>query len=173
MFVVFMTLFGLPYAMLVGVVIAVTALIPIMGAFIGCFIGAFLILIVSPVQALIFLVMFLVLQQIDGNIIAPRIHSSSTGLAPVWVIVSITLMSGLFGFIGMFIGVPCFSVLYTIVKQYVDSRLEKKSFSTDTLAYMNKDARKYYQKPEKAKRPIKEVLKIWVSRFPKKKKMKK
>lgn len=168
-----MTIFGMPYAPLIGVVIGITNIIPIFGPFIGAIPSAIILFVYNPVYAFYFALMILAIQQIDGNIIAPRIHGASTGLAPVWIITAITIMSGLFGIVGMFIGVPCFSVLYTIVKQYVDSRLEKKSFSTDTLAYMNKDARKYYQKPEKAQRPIKEVLKTWISRFPKKKKMKK
>jgi len=114
--------------------------------------------------------MILIVQQIDGNIIVPRIHGASTGLPPVWIIVSITVMSGLFGFIGMFIGVPCFSVLYTLVKQYVEGRLEKKSFSPDTLAYMNADERKRFLSDEKKpKASFKEKFSGLTARFKKKK----
>lgn len=122
MFVVFMTLFGLPYAMLVGVVIAVTALIPIMGAFIGCFIGAFLILIVSPVQALIFLVMFLVLQQIEGNIIYPRVVGSSVGLPAIWVLMAVSVGGSIMGVAGMLIFIPLTSTMYALVKESVCKR---------------------------------------------------
>ena len=151
---------GMPYAPLIGVVIAITNMIPIFGPFIGAIPCAIILFVCKPSYAITFAIMILIVQQIDGNIIVPRIHGASTGLPPVWIIVSITVMSGLFGFIGMFIGVPCFSVLYTIVKQYVDARLEKKSFSTDTLAYMNKDARKYYQTNDAPKRSIKEEFKV-------------
>jgi len=77
-------------------------------------------------------------------------------LPPVWIIVSITIMSGLFGFVGMFIGVPCFSVIYMLIKQYVESRLEQKSFSTDTVAYMNAEEKRRYIREDKPKIPLKE-----------------
>jgi hypothetical protein len=114
--------------------------------------------------------MILVLQQIDGNIIAPRIHSASTGLDPVWVIVSITLMSGLFGFVGMFIGVPLFSVIYTLIKENVENRLSQKTLSVETMDYMSKLDRVYYEKPEKEKKAIKETISTLLSKLPSKKK---
>ncbi len=160
-----MTIFGMPYAPLIGVVIGITNIIPIFGPFIGAIPSAIILFVNSPAYAFYFALMILAIQQIDGNIIAPRIHGASTGLAPVWIITAITIMSGLFGIVGMFIGVPCFSVLYTIAKQYVESRLEKKSFSTDTLAYMNKDARKYYQTNDSPKRSLKQEFKIWRSKI--------
>jgi predicted PurR-regulated permease PerM len=128
---------GMPYAPLIGVVIAITNIIPIFGPFLGAIPCAIILFVCKPSYAIIFGIMILVVQQIDGNIIVPRIHGASTGLPPVWIIVSITIMSGLFGFVGMFIGVPCFSVIYMLVKQYVEDRLEKKSYRTDTIAYMN------------------------------------
>lgn len=161
---------GMPYAPLIGIVIAITNIIPIFGPFIGAIPCALILFVCKPSYAVIFAIMILIVQQIDGNIIVPRIHGASTGLPPVWIIVSITVMSGLFGFIGMFIGVPCFSVLYTLVKQYVEGRLEKKSFSPDTLAYMNADERKRFLSDEKKpKASFKEKFSGLTARFKKKK----
>ena len=162
-------LFGMPYAPLIGVVIGITNIIPIFGPFIGAIPSAIILFVHNPAYAFYFAIMILVVQQIDGNIIAPRIHGASTGLAPVWIITAITIMSGLFGIVGMFIGVPCFSVLYTLAKQYVEGKLEKKSFSTDTLAYMNKDARKYYQTNDSPKKSVKEELRVFISKLKKNK----
>ena len=147
---------GMPYAPLIGVVIAITNIIPIFGPFLGAIPCAIILFVCKPSYALIFGIMILVVQQIDGNIIVPRIHGASTGLPPVWIIVSITIMSGLFGFVGMFIGVPCFSVIYMLIKQYVESRLEQKSFSTDTVAYMNAEEKRRYIREDKPKIPLKE-----------------
>ncbi|MBQ8498061.1 MAG: AI-2E family transporter [Clostridia bacterium] len=162
-------LFGMPYAPLIGVVIGITNIIPIFGPFIGAIPSAIILFVHNPAYAFYFAIMILVVQQIDGNIIAPRIHGASTGLAPVWIITAITVMSGFFGIVGMFIGVPCFSVLYTLIKQYVEGKLEKKSFSTDTLAYMNKDARKYYQTNDTPKKSVKEEFRTFIAKFSKKK----
>ena len=145
----FVQIAGMPYAPLIGIVIAITNIIPIFGPFIGAIPCALILFVCKPSYAIIFAIMILIVQQIDGNIIVPRIHGASTGLPPVWIIVSITVMSGLFGFIGMFIGVPCFSVLYVLVKQFVEKRLEQKSFSTDTVAYMTADQRRMLVKDEK------------------------
>ena len=135
---------GMPYAPLIGVVIAITNIIPIFGPFIGAIPCAIILFVCKPSYAITFAIMILIVQQIDGNIIVPRIHGASTGLPPVWIIVSITVMSGLFGFIGMFIGVPCFSVLYVLAKQYVEKRLEQKSFSANTVAYMTLEERQRF-----------------------------
>ena len=144
----FVQIAGMPYAPLIGIVIAITNIIPIFGPFIGAIPCALILFVCKPSYAIIFAIMILIVQQIDGNIIVPRIHGASTGLPPVWIIVSITVMSGLFGFIGMFIGVPCFSVLYVLVKQFVEKRLEQKSFSTDTVAYMTAEQRRMLVKDE-------------------------
>lgn len=154
---------GMPYAPLIGVVIGITNIIPIFGPFIGAIPCALILFVCKPSYAIIFGIMILIIQQIDGNIIVPRIHGSSTGLPPVWIIVSITIMSGLFGFIGMFIGVPCFSVIYMLIKQYIENRLEKKSFATDTIAYMNADEKvRFLSKDEAPKKSLKEKF---ASRF--------
>ena len=147
---------GMPYAPLIGVVIAITNIIPIFGPFLGAIPCAIILFVCQPSYAITFGIMILIVQQIDGNIIVPRIHGASTGLPPVWIIVSITVMSGLFGFVGMFIGVPCFSVIYTIIKQYIEKRLENKSFSPDTVSYMTREERKRFITEDKPKVSFKE-----------------
>lgn len=126
MFVVAMTIFGLPYAMLIGVLIAFCALIPIVGAFIGCGVGLFLILMVSPVKALIFLVLFLVLQQVEGNLIYPKVVGNSVGLPSIWVLAAVTVGGNLMGVAGMLVFIPLCSVAYTLFRMYVKRRLEEK-----------------------------------------------
>ena len=116
----------MPYALLVGVLIAFTALIPIFGAFIGCFVGAFLILMVDPLQALIFVIMFLVLQQIEGNFIYPKVVGSSVGLPSIWVLAAVTIGGSLMGVVGMLIFIPIVSVIYTLFRSSVYKRLRKK-----------------------------------------------
>ena len=126
MFFVVMSIINMPYALLVGVLIAFTALIPIFGAFIGCFVGAFLILMVDPLQALIFVIMFLVLQQIEGNFIYPKVVGSSVGLPSIWVLAAVTIGGSLMGVVGMLIFIPIVSVIYTLFRSSVYKRLGKK-----------------------------------------------
>ena len=114
MFFVTLTLLQMPYALLIGVLIAFTALIPIFGAFVGCAVGAFLILLVSPVQALVFIVVFQVLQQIEGNLIYPHVVGGSVGLPSIWVLVAVTLGGSMMGVLGMLIFIPLTSVLYAV-----------------------------------------------------------
>lgn len=125
MFVIAMTLFRLPYALLVGVVIAITALIPIFGAFIGCVIGAFLIFMVDPVKALMFIVLFLVLQQIEGNLIYPHVVGSSVGLPSIWVLAAVSLGGSLMGVVGMLIFIPIVSVVYALFREIVYLKLKQ------------------------------------------------
>ena len=127
MFFVAMSLLKMPYALLVGCTIAVTALIPIVGAFIGCGLGAFLILMVSPMQALIFVAMFLVLQQVEGNLIYPHVVGSSVGLPSIWVLFAVTVGGSLMGVAGMLLFIPLTSVLYTLLREFVDRRLREKN----------------------------------------------
>ena len=119
MFFIAMTIFNMPYAMLVGVLIAFTALIPIFGAFIGCVIGAFLILMVDPLQALGFIIMFLILQQIEGNLIYPKVVGSSVGLPSIWVLAAVTIGGSLMGVVGMLIFIPIVSVVYNLFRASV------------------------------------------------------
>ena len=126
MFFVIMSLFRFPYALLVGVVIAVTALIPIVGAFVGCFVGAFLILMVNPMQALTFVILFLVLQQIEGNLIYPHVVGNSVGLPSMWVLFAVTVGGSLMGVAGMLIFIPLMSVLYSLLREWVNGQLKEK-----------------------------------------------
>ena len=131
MFVIAMTIFRLPYALLVGVLIAFTALIPIFGAFIGCIVGAFLILMDAPMKAVIFVIMFLVLQQIEGNLIYPKVVGSSVGLPSIWVLAAVSIGGSLMGVVGMLVFIPIVSVLYTLLRNNVYGRLDKRGFSVD------------------------------------------
>lgn len=130
LFVVAMTIFQMPYALLVGVLISLTALIPIVGAFIGCAVGALLILIVDPVKALMFVVLFLVLQQVEGNLIYPHVVGSSVGLPSIWVLCAVTLGGSLMGIVGMLVFIPLCSVLYALFRAYVKDRLVRKKVPT-------------------------------------------
>ena len=127
LFAVAMTIFRMPYALLVGVLIALTALIPIVGAFIGCAVGALLIAIDDPWKALWFIVLFLVLQQIEGNLIYPHVVGSSVGLPSIWVLAAVTLGGSLMGIMGMLFFIPLCSVLYALFRSYVKDRLAKKA----------------------------------------------
>ena len=126
MFVVSMALFRLPYALLVGIVIAFTALIPIFGAFIGCAVGAFLIFMVDPVKALVFVALFLVLQQIEGNLIYPHVVGNSVGLPSIWVLAAVSIGGSLMGIVGMLIFIPVVSVVYALFREIVYLKLRQK-----------------------------------------------
>ena len=127
LFVAAMTIFRMPYALLVGVLIALTALIPIVGAFIGCAVGALLIAIDDPWKALWFIVLFLVLQQIEGNLIYPHVVGSSVGLPSIWVLAAVTLGGKLMGITGMLFFIPLCSVIYALFRSYVKNRLVSKA----------------------------------------------
>lgn len=126
MFVIVLAVFRIPYALLIGVLIAFTALIPIVGAFIGCVVGAFLILVDNPAKAVVFVVIFLVLQQVEGNLIYPHVVGNSVGLPSVWVLVAVTLGGSLMGVAGMLLFIPLFSTAYTLFKDDVNMRNEKR-----------------------------------------------
>jgi predicted PurR-regulated permease PerM len=125
MFFLTLTAFGLPYGILIGVLIAFTALIPMFGAFIGCAIGAFLMLMVRPLDAFIFLIIFFVLQQVEGNFIYPHVVGNSVGLPSIWVLVAVTIGGSAMGIVGMLIFIPLCSVVYAILREIVNERLEK------------------------------------------------
>lgn len=126
MFFVAMTLLKMPYALLVGCLISVTALIPIVGAFIGFGVGAFLLLMVSPMQALVFVIMFLILQQVEGNLIYPHVVGNSVGLPSIWVLVAVTVGGNLMGIAGMLVFIPLVSVIYTLFREFVYKRLKER-----------------------------------------------
>lgn len=130
MFFICMLIFRFPYAMLISVLIAFTALIPIVGAFIGCIVGALLILMVDPLQAVLFVIMFLVLQQIEGNLIYPHVVGSSVGLPSIWVLMAVSIGGSLMGIAGMIIFIPIVSVIYSLFKSWVRNR-EKSRNSTE------------------------------------------
>lgn len=118
-----MLLFRFPYAPLISVIIGISALIPVAGAYIGAFLSAFLLIMVSPIQALGFLVFLVVLQQLEGNLIFPRVVGNSIGLPALWVLTAVSVGGGLFGLLGMLLSVPAASVLYTLLRQDVNARL--------------------------------------------------
>ena len=132
---VFCNLLQFPYPMLLAVVIGVTNVIPFFGPFIGAIPCALLVLLVSPLQCLYFCIFVLILQQFDGNILGPKILGDSTGLSSFWVLFSILLFGGLFGFVGMIVGVPLFAVFYSLVKDFIGWRLGRKDLSQDTDDY--------------------------------------
>ena len=131
MFVICMGILQMPYAMLIGVLIAFTALIPIFGAFIGCVVGAFQILTMAPMKALVFVIMFLILQQIEGNLIYPRVVGSSVGLPSIWVLAAVSIGASLMGIVGMLVFIPIVSVLYALLRRDVYEHLEKKGIAVD------------------------------------------
>lgn len=126
MFFVTMTVLRMPYALLIGVLIGFTALIPMFGAFIGCAVGVFLILMINPVQALVFIGVFLLLQQIEGNLIYPHVVGNSVGLPSIWVLVAVTLGGSMLGVLGMLVFIPLVSVLYALLREEVNRRLKEK-----------------------------------------------
>ena len=134
-----MLILQLPYPVLIAVVVGITNIIPYFGPFIGAIPSAFFILMVDPKKCLIFLIFVIVLQQFDGNILGPKILGDSTGLNSFWVIFSITVFSGLFGVVGMFIGVPAFAVIYAAFRTLINTRLEIKHMPVQTDYYISSD----------------------------------
>ena len=130
-----MTMFRLDYAMLISTIVGITNVIPFFGPFIGAIPSAFILLMVNPGEVIPFLIIILLIQQLDGNFIGPKILGSSMGLSPFWVLVAIVVMSGLFGFMGMIIGVPIFSVMYVLGERLIDQKLQNKKLPTEMEAY--------------------------------------
>ena len=129
----------MPYALLISCFIGVTNIIPFFGPFIGAIPSAIIILIISPMKALIFVAFIFILQQFDGNVLGPKILGDSTGLPSFWVIFAITLFGGIFGVLGMFIGVPIFSIIYAVFKAYIESKLKNKEMPSETAFYVESD----------------------------------
>lgn len=140
MFAVAMTVFRMPYVALVSLLIGITALVPIVGAFVGCILGAFFILVNNPMQAVWFVVMFLVLQQIENNVIYPKVVGKSVGLPGMWVLVAVTVGGELMGVIGMLLMIPLVSVLYTLLREITAKRLEKRGVSADKLTNLQQES---------------------------------
>lgn len=147
------TLMGIPYPMLVSLVCGVTNLIPFFGPFIGAIPCGLLIILVEPVKVIWFGVFVLILQQCDGNIIKPLLFGESTGLPAIWVLISILVGGGLFGMVGMLIGVPVFAVIYLLFADFVSAKLEKKNLPTDTKRYYDTSQydNKYCEPQQEAK----------------------
>jgi predicted PurR-regulated permease PerM len=125
MFAIAMAIFGMPYIPLVSVLVAVTALVPLVGAFVGCIFGALFILVDSPLLALWFVVLFLVLQQIEGNLIYPKVVGTSIGLPGMWVLLAVTIGADTMGVGGMLVMIPLASVLYALLREFTDFRLKQ------------------------------------------------
>ena len=134
-----MLVLRLPYSVLIAVLVGITNIIPYFGPFIGAIPSAFFILMIDPKKCLVFVIFILILQQFDGNILGPKILGDSTGLNSFWVIFSITVFSGLFGILGMFIGVPVFAVIYAAFKTLINKRLEIKHMPVETGYYIDYD----------------------------------
>ena len=139
MFVITLSILKMPYALLIGILIAFTALVPVFGAFIGCAVGSLLIFMINPRQAVLFIIVFLFLQQIEGNLIYPHVVGGSVGLPSIWVLAAVTIGGNLMGIVGMLIFIPLVSVFYTIFREFVYSRLKKQHIKqvtrTDVVEY--------------------------------------
>ena len=133
MFAVSMAIFGMPFIPLVSVLVAVTAFIPVVGAFIGCIVGALFILVDDPIQAVRFVAMFLVLQQLENNLIYPRVVGTSIGLPGMWVLFAVAVGGEFMGVGGMFLMIPLSSVLYTLLRERTNNRLENLNIDTEKL----------------------------------------
>lgn len=132
-----LNIFKMPYAILISVIVCITNIIPFFGPFFGAIPSFLIILLVSPTKALWFLVIITIIQQIDGNIISPRILSGSIGISPFWILFSLLVTGKLLGLIGMIIGVPLFAIIYSIIKDVIEISLEKKGLPQETTDYMN------------------------------------
>lgn len=122
-----MVILKIPFALIISVLVGFTALIPVFGAFIGTFVGVFLIIMVAPIKAVWFVIFIVVLQQLEGNLIYPRVVGKSVGLPGIWVLLSVTVGGSVFGIVGMLISVPVCSVLYTLLSRTVNKRLKNKN----------------------------------------------
>lgn len=131
-----MTIFKIPYTVLISFIIGITNIIPFFGPFIGAIPATILILFVSPIKALWFVIIILVIQQIDGNIIGPKILGDSLGISAFWILFSLLIGGKLFGFIGLIIGVPLFVFIYSIIKDIIEGRLKKKGLPHESDDYM-------------------------------------
>lgn len=136
---IFCAIVNMPYALLVSVIVGVTNIIPFFGPFIGAVPSALIILMVDPFKCLIFIIFIIVLQQVDGNLIGPKIMGSTIGITGFWVMFAIIVGAGLFGFWGMVLGVPVFVVIYTFLQNRVEARLKKNDLPSDTADYENLD----------------------------------
>ncbi len=155
MFAVSMAIFRMPYIPLVSVLIAVTAFIPVVGAWVGCILGAFLILVANPLQAVWFVAMFLVLQQIENNMIYPRVVGSSIGLSGMWVLIAVAIGGQIMGVAGMFLMIPVVSVLYTLMREFTNQRLSLRNVPGEKLEIQPPELSSHLKQKWKKKRMMK------------------
>ena len=146
LFAMAMAIFKMPYISLVSVVIAVTALIPVVGAFVGCILGAFFILVNNPIQALTFVIMFLIIQQLENNLIYPRVVGTSIGLPGMWVLVAVSIGGDLMGVGGMLLMIPVTSVIYALLREFTDKRLAERGIPAEKLQNQPPEARSQYNR---------------------------
>lgn len=130
-------IFGIPFYPLIAVIVGVTNVIPTFGPIIGAIPSAFIVLIARPSKLILFLIIIIVIQQLDGNIIGPKILGDSIGLGAMWVMIAIIIGGGFFGITGMLLGVPTFAVIYALVKQWSEKRLKRRKLPADTAFYAN------------------------------------
>ena len=133
LFAVSMLIFNMPYVPLISVIISVTALVPIVGAFIGCIVGAFFILMVDPQLAFWFVIMFLILQQLENNLIYPRVVGSSIGLPGMWVLLAVAIGGDLMGIGGMLVMIPLAAVVYALLREFTEKQLAKRGIPKEKL----------------------------------------
>ena len=134
-----MIIFDIPYALVIAVLVGVTNIIPYFGPFIGAIPSVLLILLVDPSKCVTFIIFIFILQQFDGNVLGPKILGNKTGLSSFWVLFSLLIFGGLFGVVGMIIGVPLFSILYTCINSIIKKKLKKKNLPLDSKDYENLD----------------------------------
>ena len=148
LFAVAMAIFKMPYISLVSVVIGVTALIPVVGAFVGCILGAFFILVNNPIQALTFVIMFLVIQQLENNLIYPRVVGTSIGLPGMWVLVAVSVGGDLMGVGGMLLMIPVTSVIYALLREFTDKRLAERGIPPEKLQNQPPELAAHYNRTQ-------------------------
>ena len=148
LFAVAMAIFKMPYISLVSVVIGVTALIPVVGAFVGCILGAFFILVNNPIQALTFVIMFLVIQQLENNLIYPRVVGTSIGLPGMWVLVAVSVGGDLMGVGGMLLMIPVTSVIYALLREFTEKRLAERGIPAEKLMNQPPELAAHYNRTQ-------------------------
>ncbi len=151
LFAVAMALFKMPYIPLVSVIIALTALVPIVGAFVGCIVGAFFILVDNPIQAVTFVLMFLVIQQLEGNLIYPRVVGTSVGLPGMWVLMAVTVGGDLMGVGGMLVMIPLISVVYALLGEFTAKRVAQRNIPAEKLESRPPEIKSSFSKKKEQK----------------------
>ena len=144
LFVPAMAIFRMPYIPLICVVITITALVPLVGAFVGCFIGAFFIMVNDPMQAVMFVLMFLIIQQFEGNVIYPKVVGESIGLPGMWVLLAVAVGGGLMGVMGMFLMVPLASVIYTLLREFTHKRIQQRQVPPEKLECVDPELQPHF-----------------------------